>query len=289
MTSPDIINIRKITKADIPRAFDMIDRQEWYWTLNEVKRILELDPENSLVATIDDKIVGVITILQLNELAFLPHVVVEDKFRGNGLGKTLIEMILNTLDADGTKSIELFASCGVETMYEPFGFNKVETILYYSKILPGKVAPSAQDKENSFKIISITDPEVAALEQQVEFSLEQSLGGALLDTPSITIGNFSGDTLTDLMVLEKDDDWAEFGPWLMKKPDVETARKMIFFALSHLSPGIRLDFCFSSNNEVAKKLAETEDFKFELHLTRMARSKIPASPYPLNLMAMGKF
>lgn len=58
------IRIRNATDKDLEDVFPMIDRENWYWTKLEVAQILNFGKDHSLVAVLQDKIVGILFVLR---------------------------------------------------------------------------------------------------------------------------------------------------------------------------------------------------------------------------------
>ncbi len=81
MTLAKEIKIRKVTDDDLEDVFPMIDRENWYWTLPEVERLLKTDKRHSLVAVLNNEIAGILFVLKKGRFATWTHFIVKEKYK----------------------------------------------------------------------------------------------------------------------------------------------------------------------------------------------------------------
>ena len=110
------LRIRKMTMADLPTIFPLIDKERWDWKINEVERVLEADTEDlSIVALLGGQIAGLMTVVRSQDFAFWTHIIVKEEYRNHGIGMTMMQHVFKELDEKRVDTIELIASskCGM--------------------------------------------------------------------------------------------------------------------------------------------------------------------------------
>jgi GNAT superfamily N-acetyltransferase len=98
-----------------------------YWSpgvpMETVKRAMEVSLSFGVYH--NDKQIGYARMItDKTNFAFMADVFIDEKFRGQGLGKWLIEAILTHPELQGLRSIML-ATKDAHTLYEKFGFAKI--------------------------------------------------------------------------------------------------------------------------------------------------------------------
>lgn len=68
---------------------------------NGIYKFLLRNPTSNFVAIVNDKIVGVILCGQDGRRGYIYHTVVKSNYRGQGIGKALIESVFCALEQDG--------------------------------------------------------------------------------------------------------------------------------------------------------------------------------------------
>jgi len=138
--------VRNLEKDDaedvallIPQLTKNIIDQE-----NLVERIEQLaKPQSSqyVVAEADGKVVGLggiawYSIPSKGEIAWLEEVVVDEKYRGQGIAKALIGELLKIAEKKHIKTIKLTSvNSATDSLYEKFGFIKKDHQYFVKKVL----------------------------------------------------------------------------------------------------------------------------------------------------------
>jgi GNAT superfamily N-acetyltransferase len=99
-----------MTDANVRDVFALVDSQRWGWELHEIQRIHKLDPDSSVVATVEGSLVGLVTAIDYGTFAFVVHVITAEGWRGKGVGKMMMDAVLDHLDLRGVKNVELHAN-----------------------------------------------------------------------------------------------------------------------------------------------------------------------------------
>jgi len=103
-----------------------------------IRRFLDRNPETNFVAEIDNKIVGAILCGQDARRAYIYHAFVQDDYRNQGIGKSLVEKVLEKLDSIGITKVALTVYCTNELgnrFWDSMGFIKRPDLFYRNRTL----------------------------------------------------------------------------------------------------------------------------------------------------------
>lgn len=103
-----------------------------------ISRYLERNPNLSFVYYKDNKIVGTILCGHDGRRGYIHHTCVLPEYRGQGIGKALVEKALQALKNEGIDKCHLFVFCHNElgnNFWNGLGFEKRSDLYIYSKRL----------------------------------------------------------------------------------------------------------------------------------------------------------
>ncbi len=133
MIMPDV---RVMTAADIPFGMRLKDRAGWNQTPADWRRYLELQPDGCFVACANGAPVGTTTTCIFGRVAWVAMVLVDEAYRGQGIGRALMDHALAFLDRQGVRSVRLDATALGRPLYEKLGFETEYTLHRYEGVLP---------------------------------------------------------------------------------------------------------------------------------------------------------
>jgi GNAT superfamily N-acetyltransferase len=125
-----------MTSADIPLGMRLKDQAGWNQVPADWRRMLELEPDGSLVALLDEVPVGTVATCRFGPVAWIAMMLVDERHRGRGIGRALMNAALAHLDAAGTQTVRLDASPAGRPLYASLGFAPDATILRFGGRLP---------------------------------------------------------------------------------------------------------------------------------------------------------
>jgi GNAT superfamily N-acetyltransferase len=131
-----MIRIRRMTAADIPLGMRLKAEAGWNQTEADWRRFLALEPKGCFVAEFKDEPVGTTTTCIFGKVAWIAMVLVNERMRGRGIGKALMEHALGYLDAAAVKSIRLDATPLGQPLYEKLGFRSQYELVRFVGELP---------------------------------------------------------------------------------------------------------------------------------------------------------
>jgi GNAT superfamily N-acetyltransferase len=144
-----MIRIRRMTAADIPLGMRLKEQAGWNQTEADWRRFLTLEHKGCFVAEYKGEPVGTTTTCIFGKVAWIAMVLVDERVRGRGIGKALMEHALAYLDSTGVPSIRLDATPLGRPLYEKLGFRAQYELVRFVGELPahGKVAGVRRAKE----------------------------------------------------------------------------------------------------------------------------------------------
>jgi len=125
------IDLRTMTREDLPPVLELINKEGWEYEMIDVERILNIDPDDSIVAVAGDEVVGAISVTCHANRGILGHVLVKDGWRKAGIGKNMMAEVLMRLDASDIEIIELYSVPEAVEFYKKLGFRKISDMKIY--------------------------------------------------------------------------------------------------------------------------------------------------------------
>ena len=117
------VRLRLMTVDDIPEAMRLKDLAGWNQTAADWERFLSAGPEGCFVAEREGRVVGTsTTIVYEGRFAWIGMVLVEQQFRGQGIGTALLERAIQYLDSRNIPCMKLDATPQGRVLYEKLGF-----------------------------------------------------------------------------------------------------------------------------------------------------------------------
>ncbi len=134
--------IRGMTVADIPVGMRLKNQAGWNQLEADWRRMLDLQPDGGFVAELDRAAVGTVMTCRFGPVAWVAMMLVEERYRGRGIGRALMVHALEDLDSRGVQSVRLDATPLGRPLYESLGF-VVETVYtrYQGIVSPTERAP----------------------------------------------------------------------------------------------------------------------------------------------------
>jgi GNAT superfamily N-acetyltransferase len=162
-----------MTVHDVPLGMRLKEQAGWNQTEADWRRCLALQPDGCFVAECDGLAVGTVTTCIFGPIAWIAMVLVDVSFRGQGIGRALLDCALEFLDGRGVPSVRLDATPLGRPLYEKLGFVEEYTLTRYEGISsaagtpanpPHKIALGAVRPEHLERVISL-DREVTGTDR----------------------------------------------------------------------------------------------------------------------------
>ena len=118
--------IRRLTEHDLPDALRLSSTAGWNQQLEDWRMLLSLAPTGCFAALDGSTIVGTSMGIPYGEFSWIAMMLVDPAYRGQGLGRRLLEAAVDAVPAD--RPVRLDATPLGRPLYESFGFVEESTL-----------------------------------------------------------------------------------------------------------------------------------------------------------------
>jgi ribosomal protein S18 acetylase RimI-like enzyme len=118
-----MIHIRLMTESDIPLGMRLKTAAGWNQLAADWRRVLTLQPNGCWVAEWNGAPVGTAATCLFGSVAWIAMVLVDNQYRGRGIGRALLEQTLAFLDEQQVATVRLDATPLGQPLYEKLGFS----------------------------------------------------------------------------------------------------------------------------------------------------------------------
>jgi hypothetical protein len=131
-----MFEVKLMCPEDFDFAVKLTDTMNWNMTADDFKFSLMLESKGCFVLKDGSEPLGLITCISFGEVGWFGNLIVKDKARRKGAGRTLVTHTLKYLQEKGAKTIGIYAYPNLQSFYESLGF-KVDTefaVLYNKRV-----------------------------------------------------------------------------------------------------------------------------------------------------------
>lgn len=258
-----------MTADDLPLGMLLKSQAGWNQTPADWRRFLAMQPEGCLVAELDGVAVGTAVVTAFEAVAWISMVLVEQEFRGRGVGKALMNRAIQVAEELGAKSIRLDATPLGRPLYEALGFVPQYELTRYEGMI-GAVGES-----------STTDSPVVRLADLEDISAIQTLDAAVTGTqrsrflsrlfaeePAAVHVVARAGRIVGYFTARPGSDALQLGPCIAEVADAGSA--LLIGALSRHA-GSRIYWDLPSSHSGAVALAQSAGLSLQRQFLRMCR------------------
>jgi GNAT superfamily N-acetyltransferase len=254
--------LRVMTSGDIPVAMQLKDAAGWNQTSGDWERFLSATPYGCFVAEHRSGVIGTsATIIYSGRFAWIGMVIVDEQYRGQGMGTALLKQAIRFLDSQKVPAIKLDATPQGRPLYKKFGFRSEYDIeRWMLKRTAKENVP--ENGQLSIEEILRTDRDIFGADRSgLLYSLAQEAPHlALVDSQKGEITGYSFGRLGSRA--------DQMGPWVASCEDA--AERLLDLFLSRSSRELVFIDCLRQN-PWAIPLIEARGFELSRPLTRMFR------------------
>lgn len=155
------MRFRELEPADFEFALQVTGKEGWGVTKRDLERILTIEPHGTFIALEGETPLGMASGFSFGELGWIGNVIVGNKRRGLGVGKSLVQQVIRYLRDKDIKHIGLYTYEENIPFYEKLRFRKVAQFArFYGN-------PALQGFDIKTRIMKETDlPKVAKSDRQ---------------------------------------------------------------------------------------------------------------------------
>lgn len=272
-----MIQIRKMTAADVPLGMRLKHQAGFNQTEADWRRFLHVEPDGCFVAELDGQPVGTVTNCVFDSVGWIAMLLVDERVRGRGIGTRLTEHALAYLDARGVACARLDATPRGRPIYEKLGF----VAEYELARLEG--SPSAGRLHRSVGTIVADELDaVVELDREITGTCRRRLIECLYhEKPDAMHVVRAGDEVAGYLTFREGSDAAQIGPGAAL---TDEAGRMLGDVAVQRCAGRRVYVDVPTGNRPAIEWAESTGLVVQRCFTRMRRGK-PVADRPAQLWA----
>lgn len=277
------IVVKELKEADIPGAMRLKSAENWNQTTEDWRMLLSLDPTLCLGAFNGDRVVGTVTATNYNnEIAWIGMMLVDQDFRGLGLGRRLLTTVIEKLS--DCRSIKLDATDKGLPLYQKLGFREEQFI--DRMVTPGMASALRIAGDPLIKPLTQENlPEAAVLDREAFGADRLRLFAELLKSHRDKAWYIEREgRLSGCVFGRTGSNYTQLGP--LSAESMEDAKVLILGALkNYVGKPVVLDVL--QDKKDWKELLLSLEFSVQRSFTRMylKDSGFPASPQKQFLIA----
>jgi predicted N-acetyltransferase YhbS len=239
------MSIRRMLPEDVDFAIEMTRVEGWEYSRIEIDRLLEMDPEGSLIWE-EDGPLGFLTTIHYGRTGVIGHLVVSERGRGRRIGTQLMKHALDYLDGLGMESVILYATRAGRKLYENMGFKGTHAIHAHGVSVDGLAVRRLEQSCRPIRRSDLAD--VVRMDAEAFMDDRTELIVRLYDEfPDLCLGLERDGDLVGAIFGRRTPIGTDFGPWVCSSGSVEDARSL-FESETKVAGGRRVEFgIFGSN------------------------------------------
>jgi GNAT superfamily N-acetyltransferase len=214
-----MIDLRPMTPNDLGLGLSLSAQSGWNQTEADWRRCLALQPDGCFVARLDGVSAGTATTCLFGPIAWVAMVLVDQRFRRQGVARALMKHVLDFLDRQGVATVRLDATPLGQPLYEQLGFAGQFTLDRYEGI-------ATSSEPSDVPLLTVPPerwPELLALDEAVTRTVRRKLLLQLFSEQPAEVraiekaGRVSGflTVRAGTRALQVGPCIGDFGPWLL--------------------------------------------------------------------------
>lgn len=178
-----MLQIRKMIHEDLSHGLRLKEQAGWNQVEADWRRLFDLQPDGCFLAEHDGMPVGTVTTSRFGSVAWIAMMLVDEAFRGQGIGRRLMTRALEDLEQHEVRSVRLDATPMGRPLYESLGFVPETTFIRFGGIFrPGPGVPTSS---SSFSTDHVQ--EVFTLDREVTGTDRSRLISRLIAEPTVSL------------------------------------------------------------------------------------------------------
>jgi len=260
--------LRTMTLEDIPVAMRLKDAAGWNQTAADWARFISTSPEGCFVMECHRNVIGTsATIAYEGRFSWIGMLIVDELYRGQGIGTALLERAIQFLDSQKIPTIKLDATPQGKPLYEKLGFISEYGIERWML--------SSAAKEKAAENVPVSIEDVLRIDRNIFGANRSGLLRSLAQEAShLTLVDQQEGEITGYSFGRLGSRADHMGPWVAR--DEGAAERLLNSFLLRSSRELIFVDCLRLN-PWAVPLVKARGFEFSRPLTRMFRG---ANEYP---------
>lgn len=260
MNSMSDVVIRLISEHDIEFVYTLCKNEHWNYSRKMIKRLIGYEPNGCFIAEVDGTPVGHVFSINYGKIGWIGLLIVERKYRRQGVGTRLMKHVMGYLLNLGVETIRLEAVPKIMSLYQKLGFIEEFDSLRFEGI-----NEKAEQSTNSY-ISLISENEIAKIakfdEMYFGVNRERVLRKLYADNPETCFAARENSKIVGYIFCCRMEIGYRIGPWVCIPNYVEIAKQLILKCMEIIEANAKLYVGVPGVNEAAVRLLQ--DLKFRL-------------------------
>lgn len=255
----EYLSVRPFEEEDIDFAYRLDVIEQWNDTKNDIKRMLEYEPNGCFVAEVNGEPVGHAFSVSYGRLGWIGLLIVKAEHRKKGIGTLLTKKVMSYLLSQGVETIRLEAVPTVAGLYRKLGFADEYDSLRLTRI-NGTEASLPRSTVITLKKEEIR--EVAKFDAKY-FGANRTkvLGRLYQDSPELCFVSYIKSKIAGYIMCRKTESGYRIGPWICNPENPSTARELLLKCIEAVKSHAKLYIGVPAVNETAVRILQDVGFK----------------------------
>jgi hypothetical protein len=271
-----MFEVKLMCPEDFDFAVKLTDTMNWNMTADDFKFSMALEPEGCFILFDSTERLGLITCISFGEVGWFGNLIVKDKARRQGAGRTLVKHTLKYLQEKGAKTIGIYAYPNLQSFYGSLGF-KVDTEF---AVLSNERVDCKENVEVSTATLKDL-PAISSFDSQFFGANRKKLLESILQKPETPVFYLKDkEGIAGFIAAKVYGESAELGPLVCKPNCPDVAAKLILATLNRLS-GNQVSLYLPTKQRSLYEMLIGLGFVDDFRLIRMfcGAPKIPGALY----------
>ncbi len=269
---------RRLEARDVPAARGLVNAEGWAFTEAELARLLAFG--TGVIAEVDGRAVGVLTLATHEHTAWIGNVAVEPAFRGRGVGAQLVDAALAEADARTLETVGLYSVLPAVSLYRRAGFRALGDVGSFRAIVRPRPFPSG-----IVPLAAANLADVERLDRRASGDGRRPMLRVLRQAfPRSSFALVGADGLRGFVVAKPSPTGGEIGPLAIEPGDEDALAALYDAALASLPSGVGVEAGVPLAHAAAVRLLEARGFEKSFPAVAMHRG---APGHEGNPMATG--
>lgn len=246
-------------------ALSLTEKEHWGTTIQELEDLYFYSSKGKYIVLNHTTPIATIFGTDYGTFGFIGNLIVKKEFRGQGIGKALLELIIEEFHHSENKPILLDAVPNAVPFYESLGFKSLYRSLRYR-------GTYLNTPKNNFDQIQPID--ASHWEEIVEFDQrsfgaprEYLLQSLFKQNPEMCYFKRSNEKVSGYIMLSPRQGYIKIGPWVCD-PKESHPEYLLFHALRELTP-VDIYLGVLESNKISHQLMEDLSIPLAFHSIRM--------------------
>jgi GNAT superfamily N-acetyltransferase len=266
-----MIHIRPMTAEDLPLGMRLKSQAVWNQTEADWRRFRAIQPDGCLVAELGGVAVATTVVTAFDAVAWISMVLVEEKVRGRGVGKALMNRAVHVAEELGCTTIRLDATPLGQPLYESLGFVPQYELTRFAGLAGPLGLPPAATSQVIRVALSSDIPNILTLDASATGTQRGKFLSRLFseEPAAVRVCEHRGQ-IAGYLTIRRGSDAVQLGPCIAETDEAGSA--LLTDALSRYA-GSRVYWDLPSRHLPAAQLAKSAGLAPQRQLLRMCRGE----------------